>query len=71
ERFTKANIFFWVQQSQVVQKQIKVNIEKKVEKFGDPFASEHAILIHTLTIPSLLEPDINKRQGDLFAMCEI
>ena len=71
ETFTKANFFFWVQKSQVVQKTIKVNIQRKVEKFGDPYPSENAVLVHTLTTPMLVEPDVNNRNGDLFAMCEI
>lgn len=71
ETFTKANIFFWVQRSQVVQRVIKVNRERKVEKFGDPYSSENALLVHTVTTPLLLEPDVNNRTGDLFAMCEI
>jgi len=71
DRFSKANIFFWVQKTQIVQKTIKVNLDKTPEKFGDPIPSENAILIHTLTTPSLIEPDVKNRVGDLFAMCEI
>ncbi len=70
-QFTKADIFFWTQNTQVVQKIIKVNLDKKIEKFGDPYPSENALLVHTLTIPTLMEPDANNRIGDLFAMCEI
>ncbi|MCA9444966.1 MAG: class I SAM-dependent methyltransferase [Candidatus Omnitrophica bacterium] len=71
ENFTKANVFFWVQKTELIQKKIKVNLERKVEKFGDPFPSEYAILIHSLTTPALIEPDANNRVGDLFVMCEI
>jgi len=70
--FPKAELFYWLQKCNIENRIIDLPIEPKIEKFEDPNPSDKAVLLYSVTAPTITPMDSSEdREGDLLAVCPI
>lgn len=70
--FPNSAVYYWVQRYELQHQMIDLPMQYEVKNFDDPYPSEKALLLYTITTPKVIATDESDGAGcDLLAVCRV